>query len=365
MGYSTRAYIPHAVFLKLSRMLNMPFDWQYGMGKLGSLVFYTLILALAMKISKSGKKFIAVLGLMPTPLFLAEEYSYDGFIMGFLFLGFILWLNELFSEEPLTWYSALFMMGCFVAGSWSKQIYIFMILLLCFLPSRKFKSKKSMLLFKGMTVAVMLLILYSIINAVGAPKNLNIGGIGTGVDYDITMAGDLRVQGVSMIGQIQHILQNPLIYTKLLLTSLTKTLWDYTLGMRPWLDLAYCGSFSAKFSWVTGILLLFTGFVKVENESTLVLSPRYKGLVAFMFFGIACVIWTSLYATYSKVGAGSIAGVQARYYIPLMLPFMYLFGNNKLKFKWNSEWYYRILFIVVSLLNIYGIYTNIIMKTLS
>ena len=364
IGHSIRAYIPHALFLKLSRMLNMPFDWQYGMGKLGSLICYTLVLATAIRIAKTGKKFIAILGLMPTPLFLAAEYSYDGFITAFLFLGFILWLNELLSEEYLTWYSGLFMMACFVMGSWAKQIYMFMILLLCFLPKRKFKDKKSMFLFKGMTVAVMVLVLYTIIASPGAPKNIDVG-IGTGVDFNILTAGDLRVEGVSLVGQIQYILQNPLEYTVLLLKSITKTLFSNTLGRSPWLDLAYCGALRKSFSWITAALLLLAGLVSTKDENTLALKPIYKGLIAFMFFGVACVIWTSLYATFCEVGADKISGVQARYYIPLMLPFMYVFANNKLKFKWSSEWYYRILFVGVALLNTYIIYVKVIMKTLA
>lgn len=49
--------------------------------------------------------------------------------------------------------------------------------------------------FKGMTVACVLLILTSIFSAPGAAKTL---AIGTGIDYDFSTAGDRRVQGVSM-----------------------------------------------------------------------------------------------------------------------------------------------------------------------
>ena len=270
-------------------------------------------------------------------------------------------VKELLSEEKMTWYSGFLMMACFVAGSWSKQIYIFMILLLCFLPARKFRDKKSMLLFKGMTVAVMLLILYSIFSAPGAAKNL---AISVGVDYDFSTAGDRRVQGVSMMGQIQYILANPLSYAVLLLKSIAKTALKYTFGRYPWLDLAYCGILPGAFSAVTAAILLLAGLVRTGEESALTVKPLYKGLLAFMIFGVVCVIWTSLYGTYSVVGASAIDGVQARYYIPLMLPFLYLFGNNRLRFRWSSEWYYRILFVGISLLNIYGIYENILKTTM-
>lgn len=361
IGYSTRAYLPQAIGLKVARALHLPFDWQYMAGKFGNLVFYILVLMLAIRISRSGKKFIALLGMMPTPLFLASEYTYDAFITAFLFLGFVLWVNEIQSEEKLTWYRALVMMGCFVAGSWSKQIYIFMMLLLVFLPRRKFNSRVSEWVFKGMTVACVLLILTSIFSAPGAAKTL---AIGTGIDYDFSTAGDRRVQGVSMMGQIQYILANPLTYTVLLLKSIARTAVAYTLCRFPWLDLAYCGIFPAAASFVTAVLLLLAGFVREKGEDCPVVGKWYKLLLAVMIFGVVCVIWTSLYGTFSVVGAAAIDGVQARYYIPLMLPFLYLFGNRKLVWKGSRVWYYRVLFLGAALLNGYGIYQYILKATL-
>ena len=330
-------------------------------GKFGNLVFYILVLMLSIRISRSGKKFIALLGMMPTPLFLASEYTYDAFITAFLFLGFVLWVNEIQSEEKLTWYRALVMMGCFVAGSWYKQIYIFMMLLLVFLPRRKFNSRVSEWVFKGMTVACVLLILTSIFSAPGAAKTL---AIGTGIDYDFSTAGDRRVQGVSMMGQIQYILANPLTYTVLLLKSIARTAVAYTLCRFPWLDLAYCGIFPAAASFVTAALLLLAGFVREKGEDCPVVGKWYKLLLAVMIFGVVCVIWTSLYGTFSVVGAAAIDGVQARYYIPLMLPFLYLFGNRKLVWKGSRVWYYRVLFLGAALLNGYGIYQYILKATL-
>ena len=93
------------------------------------------------------------------------------------------------------------------------------------------------------------------------------------------------------------------------------------------------------------------------------LPARYKVLLGVMFAGIAAVIWTSLYGTYSVVGAATIEGVQARYFIPLMLPLLYIFVNNRIKFRWDQVWYYRILFLGVSALNIYGIYEYILRAT--
>ena len=209
-------------------------------GKFGNLVFYILVLMLAIRISRSGKKFIALLGMMPTPLFLASEYTYDALSQPSYFWAFVLWVNEIQSEEKLTWYRALVMMGCFVAGGWSKQIYIFMMLLLVFLPRRKFNSQVSEWVFKGHDGGLCATHPDVHFQCTGAAKTL---AIGTGIDYDFSTAGDRRVQGVSMMGQIQYILANPLTYTVLLLKSIARTAVAYTLCRFPWLDLAYCGIF--------------------------------------------------------------------------------------------------------------------------
>ena len=207
----------------------------------------------------------------------------------------------------------------------------------------------------------MLLILTTIFSAPGAAKTL---AIGTGIDYDFSTAGDRRVRGVSMMGQIQYILANPLTYTVLLLKSIARTAVAYTLCRFPWLDLAYCGIFPAAASFVTAALLLLAGFVREKGEDCPVVGKWYKLLLAVMIFGVVCVIWTSLYGTFSVVGAAAIDGVQARYYIPLMLPFLYLFGNRKLVWKGSRVWYYRVLFLGAALLNGYGIYQYILKATL-
>ena len=120
-----------------------------------------------------------------------------------------------------------------------------------------------------------------------------------------------RVQGVSMMGQIQYILANPLTYTVLLLKSIARTAVAYTLCRFPWLDLAYCGIFPAAASFVTAALLLLAGFVREKGEDCPVVGKWYKLLLAVMIFGVVCVIWTSLYGTFSVVGAAAIDGVQA------------------------------------------------------
>ena len=96
---------------------------------------------------------------------------------------------------------------------------------------------------------------------------------------------------------------------------------------------------------MTAALLLLAGFVREKGEDCPVVGKCYKLLLAVMIFGVVCVIWTSLYGTFSVVGAAAIDGVQARYYIPLMLPFLYLFGNRKLVWKGSRVWYYRVLFL--------------------
>ncbi len=350
--YNVRAYLPQSIMLALARICHLPFAIAYMLGKFGNLLFYTLIMALAIRLSKIGKLYIAIIGLLPTPLFLASVYAYDAFVTALVFLGFVLWLNEILEKEKkMKWYTVLAMILCFVVGCWSKVIYMVMMLLLCFLPKEKFDSKFKSGLFRIGVVIIVGMLLVTIykspIEATGATANLQ---------SNTANLGDKRAIGTSFEGQIQYILSNPVAYSLVLLRSLKNSAFDYILGRSTWLLYAYLGFFPKIFAGLTSVLILGSSLVQTKEDREYVLETKWKVLLGFMAFGMACLIWTGLYATYTSVGANYISGVQGRYYIPFILPLMFVFKNNKFKLNITTEMYTKIVFSILIFINLYGTY---------
>ncbi|MFQ9152773.1 MAG: DUF2142 domain-containing protein [Blautia sp.] len=76
--------------------------------------------------------------MMPTVIFLNSTYTYDGTIIASLILGFVLWMNEMESDRKVDAKNLIFIIVLFVWGSFSKAVYIPVILLLLIIPADKF-----------------------------------------------------------------------------------------------------------------------------------------------------------------------------------------------------------------------------------
>lgn len=350
--YNVRAYLPQSIMLALARLLGLPFAWAYMLGKLGNLLFYTLIMAIAIRLSKIGKIYIAIIGLLPTPLFLATAYAYDAVVTAFVFLGFVIWLNEILEKDKkMKWYTALAMILCFVIGTWSKVIYIVMMLLLCFLPKEKFDIKWKSGLFRIGVIVIVGMLLVTIykspIEATGATAELQ---------KNTEFLGDKRASGANFEDQIKYIFSNPITYTKVLLRSLKNSAFDYILGTSTWLLYAYVGRFPTIFAALTSLLIVGSSLFQTKEDRQIVLGVRWKILLGIMAFGIASLVWTGLYITFTRVGANYISGVQGRYYIPFLLPLMFVFKNQKCKLNISTQIFYKIVFSILIFINLYGTY---------
>lgn len=350
--YNVRAYLPQSIMLGIARICHLPFSMAYMMGKFGNLLSYTLLMALAIRIAKIGKIYIAMIGLLPTPLFLATAYAYDAFVTALVFLGFILWLNEILEKDKkMKWYTALAMILCFVVGCWSKVIYMVIMLLLCFLPKEKFDSKWKSGFFRIGTVIIVAILLVTIYKS-----PIEVTGATAEFQKNTANLGDIRAIGTSFEGQINYIFTNPIAYTYVLLRSLKNSAYDFLLGTSTWLLYGYVGRFPVIFTALTSILLLGTSLVQTKEERKYVLEARWKVLLGIMAFGMASLVWTGLYVTFTKVGANYISGVQGRYYIPFILPLMFVFKNNKLKSNLTTQMYHKIVFSILIFINLYGTY---------
>jgi uncharacterized membrane protein len=350
--YNVRAYLPQSIMLATARIMKLPFSWAYMLGKFGNLLCYTLIMALAIRLSKIGKLYISIIGLLPTPLFLASVYSYDAVITSLVFLGFILWLNEILDKnKKLKWYTALAIILCFVIGTWTKTIYMVMMLLLCFLQKEKFDNKLKSGLFRVGVIVIVAILLFTIKKSPIEPT-----GVTSILQSNSAYSGDKRAIGVSFDKQIEYVFTHPISYTLVLLRSLKNTAFDYLLGTSTWLLYAYLERFPEIFTVLTSTLLLGTALVQIDEDRKYVLETKWKVLLGFMVFGMASLIWTGLYMTFTSVGANYINGVQGRYYIPFILPLMFVFKNNKLKIKITTEMYTKIVFSILLFINLYGTY---------
>ncbi|NLL79469.1 MAG: DUF2142 domain-containing protein [Clostridiales bacterium] len=355
-NYDVRSYLQISIFLWLGRILKLPFVWCMMLGKFGNLLLYTIVCYFAVKSAKQGKMLIAALALIPNCVFAAACFSYDAVVNSFLLLAMVLTLNQMFERKQISWVQTLVLLGAFLAGSTAKPIYIFMAFPLLLFPKEKFGGRWKGVVYKLCVCALMLLLIYTFFfPPVSASSNFEVMG-------NLAYAGDKRSQGTSVLGQISWIFQNPLVYTRLLLGSMLGELWNYVSGAKRFIAYGYLGGMSVLWTWLGLSVLFFAAVFSPKEEERAAVSARYKIGNILVILGMSAVIWTSMYVTFTAVGADVINGVQGRYFLPLFLSFFSCFYQGKWKLRFRQEHYAKLIFAVLVIMNLYGTWSLAVMS---
>ena len=303
-GIYTPGYLGSAVFLKVGRVFHMPFTMLYQFGRLGNLLVYCFMMALAIRLLPVGKRILMAVALMPTPMFLAACYSYDPSVFAFSMVGLALVLREILdSERTVSWKPYLAALFCFAWGILPKAVYAPLVLTGLLIPAARYRNKKEMWIMRAGFVLLFLLLMSSFV----LPSLLSPSSY-----------GDTRGGAVSVGTQMKNILFRPLTYTKILLKNIWASLPSYLMGDGSFLSMGHLGL--AGFGSIT--LLYTCGVVLTEDQSmrSRTFSKWQKlGLLVIVVFTVA-LIWTAFYLTFTVPGSTWIQGVQGRYFLPVLLP---------------------------------------------
>lgn len=338
-AYTKLAYIPQAIFLKIGMLLHLSFSQLYAFGKLGNLLLYILIMYYAIHCSKIKKIFLFFWALMPTALFLASAYTYDTVVFCFTTLGCVLWANAVFdSSEKNRGAQIILMVLLFVVGCFSKAVYIPLILLVLVLPMLK-KEKRN---YRWSVWCGIILLLILVMITFVLPT------ITSTVARDISFGGDARGGDTSVVRQMISMLKHPMSSIKLMLgnifafdnfRNLGSDITDkFFFGNLMSLNFAHLGILDDKWSVVlvveTILLLLYRD---PEEKGKCLFNLLDKFIIAASLAGTIVLIWLALYLDFTPVGSEIIAGVQARYYMPLIYLGALCFQNRKIRINWDKQ----------------------------
>ena len=80
------------------------------------------------------------------------------------------------------------------------------------------------------------------------------------------------------------------------------------------------------------------------------MSMLNKFIVLIAVAGTIFLVWLALYLDFTPVGAEYIAGVQARYYLPLLYLGALLFAGRKVTINWSEETITKLTYSAATLL---------------
>lgn len=316
-AYFYVSYLPQFPAILLGKILNLNVLHILYLGRVFALLFYIFCVWYALKTIPIGKYLLMTIALLPICLAQAASYNADCVLFSFSFIGIALLLKYSLRKEPVEInMESILLLGILAVMGVLKPIYLPFSLLIFILPRKLFNNNLRFFTVTGLTVlcSIILTIAWLKFDAPGTvilPENIN------------------PSQKVDLI------INNPMVVFDILGQTLRvfhESYYKSTIGVLGYLDTFLPESLYATFA----ILILFLTLFESDRNYKLLIYQR------ILLFIVACGIFVAailgLYL-YSRSQTGFVAeGVQGRYFIPALFPFLIsLYGLIPLKINFSKN----------------------------
>ncbi len=130
--------------------------------------------------------------------------------------------------------------------------------------------------------------------------------------------GDVRGGNTSVIEQLKLILSNPAGFAQMFYRNIIDTVYKNFFSFQIFNNFAYVPSGNNIYTVIYVVALLYAAFISGKDYIFIGKKERIIILVGVMT--TICMVYGSMYLSFTEVGATEIAGVQARYFIPVLFP---------------------------------------------
>ena len=275
-------------------------------GRISAFLLSLVFLFHAFKHLPCGKTMLFAITMMPMFIHQAVSLSADAMLntISLCSVAFVLWACGT-PDKPLEKKHFVAICAFALCIALSKIIYVPLVLLFCLIPSSKFGSKSQYKLFLTLLLAVSFMV--SSFWFLYITKNYRYAWVET----------------VDSGKQIANILEHPLSYTMLVIKTYVygaKILIAECIGRAlGWLNIFV----NSKALILYAICLASTFFH--NNEGLNLIAGRktklpHIGVYGLIIAVIMLLIATSEYVTWTAPYADNIAGIQGRYFIPIVFP---------------------------------------------
>ena len=306
-------YLLGAIGIKLGHMLNLGYVPMMYLGRLLNLLFFAVCVYFSVKITPVGKNIFMSLGLLPITLHIANSFSRDTFVisLGFLFTAYLLYLIN--QEETYKWWQLVLMAVICGLLAPSKFIYAVMCIGVCLLDIKKVpllnRIKWKIHPFFILCAIGVLILPFMVVYMLKTDplfkwKFLAIAPL----EYL------LDPQMIDFSISIQHILQNPIYFLKIILNTI------YTNGAY-YINSLFGGVLSYNSIYISSafiiIIIVCVVLAVISSKDDIQLSGFHRitfgGIFALVFAEVMfmCITWTF-------VRMDTLYGFQGKYLLPVM-----------------------------------------------
>lgn len=303
--YSPVSYLPMSAGIRIANVFSDNVNTLFYGGRWGNVIANFLLCILALRTAPFGKRIFFLIMTFPMTLQEMVVLTPDGFTVAvcLFFLAWILRLsygkaaeNEHRDKRIRPAEMAVLAITAVVLSQ-LKIIYAILLLLIFMIPSQRFSTKRTGMLFKGITAAAAMI--------------LNLLWLRTSSGFLVEFR-----PGVDTPAQIDYVLSHmPAFYTvcartlinnfmRWISTMIGSLLGSLTIDITP-------------FVWLSAALLFVYETATCRENSTEV--HRWNPLLLILsFLGGCALVMASLYVQWTPYRNPLILGIQGRYFTPLL-----------------------------------------------
>lgn len=307
--YAPTLYVPQVIGITIGRLCNLSALKIMYSGRVVNLLCWIAAIFCAIKITPTFKWLFVLVALLPMNLALASSLSADASTNAavLILIAIILRITLINDDSIKEWHRILITVLC-IFLSLAKQAYFPLTGLIFLIPTFRFGCLRDKLVFCGAVILGALI---------------------------VTMFWSSTTKGLFVTfirgnapQQMALLLENPWKFPGIMIDS---------IGMQwrscafAWIGiLGFLDTWLPKWIyWSYPFVLLLA--VLLDKDQASGLGWPQKIWIACIIFAVFVLIDLSLYIIWTPPGADTVHGVQGRYFLPLVIPGLLIFSNQKFK----------------------------------
>lgn len=314
-------YIPSAIGISIARILDLDTIGLLFLGRLFNLLFFSIIVGLAIAIMPFLKEVMYLIALFPMSLNLASSFSYDAMLIALIFLFIAYVLKLTYQKEKIKERDILILCVLVALFTPCKIVYFPIIGLIFILPREKFKNNKFYM------IALICIILSAIVSfAIVNTKILS--------SYINETSGSTNILESEEVARytLKYLLTRPRELISLYYLTILNRLEFYHTSMIG----AFIGNNNFDIITAIGVPYIFTIFISISlllsslnyyNNREEKISGKKNIYCIFIFLAISFLLMLSMLVAITPMSSRIILGVQGRYFIPILLLIFLGFRN--------------------------------------
>lgn len=319
-------YYPAALGMIIGRLLKLGTIPMLFIGAVFNYIVYVIVTFYSIKKIPFGKTMILLFSILPIAMQQVTSYSYDSGILTLSVLIFAMAIRVAYAENLQKRDFIILAIASILIAPVKNGAYFF-IILLNLLPLARFRktNKKRFRLILGIMGISTLMLIFPIVR-----NMINSANGGTLMNGYVSWADE---PGYT----VSYLLGNPTALVEICWNTLIDNFsyYIYTMigGSLGWLNI--------DIPWwiiIALIACLFITAMKKENED-FDLKPWIRCLFAIIaLYSIACTA-AAMLLDWTPISYKEILGIQGRYFLPVLMPLLYVMRGNWVKTNENAEKY--------------------------